>query len=122
MDEENYDQCGRSAPKSFLFSYNMNSKHDIIDNNESDFAIIGQGCRGPIFGSGFDLCVADKINGVIYSHSNLGHTYTLPVGIKKTDTDESRSFLCGAINFKVLEYEVYSVEIYENQSKDKKNS
>ena len=51
-------------------------------------------------------------------YSNIGNSYQAPLGIKY-DTFESKSYLAGSRNFKVLEIEVYKVykDIALNYSK-----
>lgn len=106
------DQNGRyfSAPNSFLFSLGHKTKLDLQDKN-STVAIYCKSIYGPTFGGGHDLKVGDGCgNGSI---SNLGSTYLLPNSNIKFSSNEAQCYLAGSKNFKVLEYEVYSLTLKE---------
>ena len=60
------------------------------------------------FGTGHDLAIFDDAN-PNGNYSNFGHSYELPEGMKY-DSDQARSYLAGLYNFKVKEFEVYSVK------------
>ena len=55
---------------------------------------------GPTFG-GHDLYIADSANMNSNSHESLGHTYTVPSGVR------SGPFLTGNVNFRANEIETF---------------
>lgn len=63
-----------------------------------------------VFGNnfGWDLCIFNNCNTNSQNYSNLGYAYQLPKGLN-SETDESKSYLAGAFNFQVEEYEVYKI-------------
>ena len=100
-----------SAPGSFLFSLNKQTKH-IIDKNEK-IAIRGNAEYGPSFG-GSDLILSYKGSDIFDptrpNWSDLGFTYSLPDGVL-FESDAAQSYLAGSYRFKVDEYEVFGVKI-----------
>jgi hypothetical protein len=60
--------------------------------------------HGPTFGGGHDIVVKDSANSNFNSYTDLGHSYTLPDGIKDKST-----FFTGANKFQASEVEVYRV-------------
>lgn len=106
------DQNGKyfSSPNSFLFSVGHKVKLDLQDQN-STVAIYCKSVYGPSFGGGHDLKIGDGCgNGSI---SNLGSTYLLPSSNIKFSSNEAQCYMAGSKNFKVLEYEVYSLTLKE---------
>ena len=101
-----------SAPGSFLFSLDKQTQHTIYRNEQ--YAIGGSTNFGPIFGGGIfgngtDLYLSNNCHTNNYSHTNLGHTYSLPNNIYY-NTNESKSYLTDSFyNFKVEEYEVFLI-------------
>ena len=96
-----------SAPGSFLFSLDKQTKHTIYQNEGK--AIYGNSSRGPDFG-GTDLYLYNKCHSNNSgSYSNLGNTYCLPPSISY-NTNESQSYLAGSYQFEVEEYEVFLVD------------
>ena len=98
-----------SAPGSFLFSLDQQTKHTIIKGNEVN-AIYGDPSSSPIFGGGNygDLFLSKNCHSNKESRTDLGKTYSLPNYIS-FDTNESQSYLAGSYNFQVEEYEVFLI-------------
>ena len=65
-------------------------------------AILCNSDYGPTFGGGCDLHITNNANTSGSSYSNLGHTYQLPTGQQST-------FLTGARDFHVTDYEVFGI-------------
>ena len=59
--------------KSFLFSFDKNTKHHCI---KKEFEIAGSINNSLIFGYGFDIYISDLCNENSDSYSNLGHSYS----------------------------------------------
>ena len=97
-----------SAPGSFIFSLDNQTKHN-IDKNEK-FAIRGNAEYGPSFGgSDIVLSYKEEINDPARPNwSNMGYTYSLPAGVS-FESDAAQLYLAGSYRFKVDEYEVYEV-------------
>ena len=95
-----------SAPGSFLFSLDKQTKHTIIYGNEGN-AIYGDSGYGPMFGN--DLYLSSHCHSSTYSYSDLGHTYSLPPNMSPS-TKESQSYFAGSNTFAVSEYEVFLVD------------
>ena len=94
-----------TAADSFLFSLDKETRHDIYDNQWE--ALGGSFNDGPCFGC--DLILKDNCHVNSLSTSNLGSTYSLPVGMSYR-SDNARSYLAGTIyKFQVEEYEVFQV-------------
>ena len=94
-----------SAPGSFLFSLDKQTKHKIYKNEGE--AIYGHQSYGPIFGGGHDLVLFNNCHSNKKSSTNLGHTYSPPNNIS-FDTYASQTYLAGSyLNFQVEEYEVF---------------
>jgi len=81
------DQTGRA---SYLRRYSIYSCSD----------------RGPTFGAGHDIYIANNATSNTNSYSNLGHTYSPPAGYSYTSSF-SRSFLAGIYYFRPDEVEVF---------------
>ena len=62
--------------------------------------------RGPTFGGGHDLHIADNCHTNTNSYSKLGHTYQLPAGYTY-NTPQAWSLLAGSYSFKCDDYEVF---------------
>ena len=92
--------------KAFVFSLTHKSKHDLNANKQQavdhgkDYLVA--------FGGGHDFRLSDGCNINNESYCNFGYTYALPEGIF-FNTDEAKSYLGGAYQFKVLEIEAYKV-------------
>ena len=101
-----------SAPGSFLFSLDKQTKHNIFRNEEN--AIRRYSVNGPMFG-GSDLFLSiSKKDGLSplptnEGFSDLGNSYSLPPNISYY-TNESYSYLAGSYHFEVEEYEVFLVD------------
>ena len=76
-----------------------------IDPNQHDVAIYCDSKRGPIFGFGHDICLADNANITMDSHSRLGCTYKRPQYAQ--GTKEASTFLAGSHKFQLDEIVVY---------------
>ena len=97
-----------SAPGSFLFSLDKQTKHNIYQNEGN--AIYGSSDRGPHFGGGTDLHLSNNCHSPNSgSYSNLGGTYSLPPNISPS-TNEAKSYFAGSYEFEVEEYEVFLVD------------
>lgn len=65
------------------------------------------------FGKGHDIKISSNCNFNSESYTNMGHTYQLPAGVF-VNSEEAKSYLGGAFNFKVIEIEVYRVVFPSN--------
>jgi hypothetical protein len=74
-----------------------------LNGRANEYAMRCNSLCGPTFGGGFDIVVWDSANNSD-SRTNLGHSYTLPDGIKDGST-----FFTGARYFQASEVEVYRV-------------
>eukprot|EP00347_Sterkiella_histriomuscorum_P005233 403357381 len=102
----NNSQIGDS--KAFLFQLNKKSVHPIGQN--FDYSVHHNPDYLITFGNGFDLFVYNQCDINRSSYSQLGRTYSLPLGYVY-DSQESNRYLAGEQSFRVLEIEVYSVQI-----------
>lgn len=110
------------APKSFVFSLSHLTKHRLLKGKE-EVALRGSKVKnGPIFGGGsgtiWDICLKDKCDKNKESHSELGISYELPVMVEPK-SNEAKSYLAGAAEFSIEEYEVFEVK-KENKLKNQK--
>ena len=96
----------KPAEGNFLFSLTQKSKHEIYQN--SQYAVYLTKDYGPRFGGGADLHISTNCNQNESSYSNLGHTYKSPY---QYDTDKSKNYLAGSYNFRVEDYEVFSITV-----------
>jgi hypothetical protein len=67
---------------------------------------------GPVFGGGFDLCIADNCYGSASSYSSFPTTYNREGSSKIEDSQQSYTDFCGAPSgfyFRVVKYEVFRV-------------
>ena len=99
-----FSKDSASAPGSFLFSLDKQTKHSIYRNEGN--AINGSSSHGPIFGGGNDLILYNNCHSNTTSYSNLGYTYSLPPNITY-NTNESKSYFAGSYEFEVEEYELF---------------
>lgn len=67
------------------------------------------------FGRGHDFRVSSNCNVNSESYSNFGYTYQLPDGMQM-NSEEAKSYLAGAYQFKVTEIEIYKVVFNQNAS------
>ena len=68
---------------------------------------------GPVFGSGYDLCISDQCNTNNHSCASIPTGYNYEGGHTVYESvEESRKAFSGADNFRVEEYEVYQVQYY----------
>ena len=83
-----------------------------VKKNQVDYAISAYGGWGPIYGSpyGPDLSISDKCNINDHSCSSLGSHYEIPATLKEY-SNETFSLLGGAKKFKVVEYEIYELNM-----------
>lgn len=95
-----------SAPGSFLFSLDKETKHEIYQKEK--MAMQGWDNLGPSFGYHGDLDISDKCNSNASSLSNLGGTYSLPNGTLYKSR-AAQEYFAGSDLFKVEEYEVYKI-------------
>ncbi len=96
----------KPAERSFLFSLTHKTKHDIYQNPQK--AVYLSKDYGPFFGGGNDLYISTNCNQNESSYSNFGHTYKSPYQYK---TNESKNYLAGSYNFRVEDYEVFSITV-----------
>ena len=106
--EQTWNHTGdyKTDKNSFIFSFINKLNKPIKMKWSKSVGIYCRRSNGPIFGGGFDLCIADKSNTNTTSYSNLGYSYTHPDYEYKSD--EAKSFLAGSYNFQVSEMEVYT--------------
>ena len=88
----------------FLFSLKNPTNNPLklhqIDNSSSH-SVRDYASDGPCFGSGLDLCIEDRANMRSRSHEHLGHTYTVPSGIK------NEPFFTGSNHYRENEIETF---------------
>jgi hypothetical protein len=99
----------RRSAQAFLFSLISPSsvvpvKLPLVHPNIS-YAIVCNASRGPTFGGGYDLYVANCANSNTCSSTNLGFTYQLPPG------QSALTFFTGSQNFQAAGVEVYQVQL-----------
>ena len=97
-----------SAPGSFLFSLDQQTKHTIVKNENC--ALRGNKEYGPSFG-GSDLALSYAgylEDSTRPNWSDLGFTYSLPDGCL-FQSDAAQSYLAGSYRFIAEEYEVFVV-------------
>ena len=98
-DDLNYEKWKYfSAPTSFLFSLDKNTKYELINSVDSE-AICCDISYGPTFG--YDLIICDECNKMEKSICHLGWNYKL------TDETNSNTVLAGEKYFLIEEYEVF---------------
>ena len=87
--------------KAFIYSLSRKMKHSNQKNN--GHSVYYDNRFGPVFGSGFDICVVDNSNESGKSYSQGNETYKLPSGASV------QTYFAGAFKFKIKEIEVYEV-------------
>ncbi|KAH9415238.1 hypothetical protein DERP_006331 [Dermatophagoides pteronyssinus] len=96
--------CYASSEKSFLFRLKIPSDEQSsikYDVKKKIFAIGHMASKGPVFGAGADLLIADSCHLNEDSYSNLPHSYDGPYA--SVDT------LFGSYYFTVIDYEVFTL-------------
>ena len=94
------------AKESFLFSVTNKTKHPLFQN--IIYAIYNNPSYGPTFGGGHDIYISTDCNMNSNSYSNFGYCYKA-IDTTQYGTQSAQSYLAGAYNFKVVEYEVYEI-------------
>ena len=89
--------------KAFIYSLTYKEKH--ANQKESNNSVYYDSRFGPIFGSGFDICIVDHCNTSQKSYSEGNSTYELPSSV------DIKNYYAGALKNKVQDIEVYSVSI-----------
>jgi len=87
--------------KAFVYSLSHKTKHSNQKNN--GHSVYHDNRFGPVFGSGFDICVVDNSNESGKSYSQGNETYELP------SDASAQTYFAGAFKFKIKEIEVYGV-------------
>lgn len=98
---------------SFLFSLEKRAKLMIYSEEKTQYAIWCHPNYGPIFGSGSDLSIFDLCDKNHSSYTDLAYTYDFEdeESRLKPDTKEAKEFLAGIYQFKVEEYEVFTINL-----------
>ncbi|CDW85095.1 tldc domain-containing protein [Stylonychia lemnae] len=92
--------------KAFVFSLTNKTKHLQFQNLQQ--AALHSSSHSWIQGGGHDILISHDCDKNHNSLCNLGHTYQTPTGLSHGQ-DNTKSYLGGAKNFKILEIEVYRV-------------
>eukprot|EP00347_Sterkiella_histriomuscorum_P015640 403356260 len=103
--------------KAFIFNLTKGTIHKQLNqlnqqmsgngnSNKTDFAF--EHNLFQLFAFGDDIRIFENCDQAKTSYCNLGHTYALPFG-KVGTSEERESYMAGAIKFKVLEIEIYSL-------------
>ena len=92
--------------ESFIFSVTNKTKHQLFQN--VIYAIYNNPAYGPTFGGGHDFYISNDCNMNSNCYSNFGYCYK-PLDTTPYGNQSAQSYLAGAYNFKVLEYEVYEI-------------
>ena len=66
------------------------------------YAIYGKSDRGPAFGGGHDIYIANNANSNTNSHTYFGRSYSVPSGVQ-----DKRTILAGTYTFTPDEVEVF---------------
>ncbi|CDW81058.1 tldc domain-containing protein [Stylonychia lemnae] len=90
----------------FVFSLSKNTLHKQYQN--FDNAVLHYKDWLMLFGSSHDIFISNDCNNNSNSGCNLGYTYMPPQGFKYGD-QQSKDYLGGSKEFKVIEIEVYQV-------------
>ena len=94
----------KNDDKAFLFSFTNNEKYPI---KIPEHAIVANTNYLVVYGSGHDICIHDNCNTNNSNYSNFPTSYS---SSKYTSiTQESKAYLAGAYNFKVIEIEVFTI-------------
>ena len=97
--------------KAFIFSLDMLEKFVPQGDN---YLIQNKNSYGPTFGGGADIYIGDKCNIEKNSRANFPYTYNREGGNKLGNNQTTWTMFSGATNgykFKVVEYEVFRLEI-----------
>jgi hypothetical protein len=94
----NHNANYKASSKCFLFSISMQEDYKNTNNAYATFAYSD---RGPQFGGGADIYIANNCNVGAVSYANWGHSYETK--------GRPREALAGAYNFTVKEIEVFAV-------------
>ena len=101
----------KESPNTFLFSFvnkdNIPPFKSDVKPGHTQQAIYTRALIGPTFGGGHDIYIANSAGYSLNSHTNFGHTYTLPNGYMPGSSD-TLSLLAGSYNFKPSNIEVFS--------------
>ena len=94
-------------PDAWLFSLTYQTFHNPLPgkatqvlHSKNSLATFGE--------SNSDIWIANDCNTVTKSHSNLGHSFQTPIGLKYKE-DITYSYLAGNFEFRVTEIEVFLV-------------
>jgi hypothetical protein len=100
-----------SDPSVYIFSLvnQQNFSCKIFSNNSTSsiYSNYASPTYGPTFGVGHDFYICNQSNSNSSSYSNLGHTFTAPLGYAYGST-AAKNFLAGSYNFLTTEIEVYT--------------
>lgn len=94
----------KNDPKAFLFSLKnpTNNPRKLLQlDSSSSGSVYDRATGGPSFGYAHDLYIADSANMNSYSSEKLGHTYTVPSGVRYDP------FLTGNTRFSANEIETF---------------
>ena len=83
--------------KAFLFSFSNNEKYPIKPSQSAFYAISSNSVT---YGSGYDIYISDNCNTNSTSYANFAHS---------SITEDSKIYLAGAYNFKVIEIEIFTI-------------
>ncbi len=102
-------ELGYKDPTAFLFSL-VNKENSPLKFNAKHGAttIYCKSGNGPIFGSGYDLSIADKANRNQNSYADLGVSFAFSKYAAKSP--QSQDFLAGSYYFQVADIEVFSLK------------
>ena len=95
--------------KCFLFSVknaNGSKMIKLANDGPNQYSIFDYAPYGPTFGGGHDMHISNNCNSVTTSYSNLGHSYSPPLGYTY-GSSQAKSFLAGTHQFQVVEIEVF---------------
>jgi hypothetical protein len=98
-----------SDKQAFIFSLTHQTKHKLNQGKEANSIYYGPGYL-ILFGDGHDIYLNNNCN-TGNNTANLGAAYEAPPGIAY-NTDPSKSYLGGAVNFKIKEIEAFQVKFY----------
>lgn len=100
------------SEKSFLFSLDRKKKFLQKKNCKKTFKFFTSENQIFAFGGGLgnDLCVYNNCDLKKYSISYFGNSFVLPEGVG-FNSEESKSYLAGGYYYKVLEIEVFEMEL-----------
>jgi hypothetical protein len=88
-----------------LFSLtNKDNQPFKMRQNNANCSIICSSDYGPMFGSGYDICIYNNSNTTMDSCSDLGRSYQHP------QPSQGQSYLAGSYQFQLSEIEVFYKE------------